>query len=214
MAATTADLVWYASYGSNCSRARFLTYLRGGRPDGSDREQTGARDANDPLDDRPVEFASGIYFSGHSRRWGGAPAFLEHRPADGRGALGRRYLITREQFADVMAQESGREFDSVVLPDLAGLTAGSLVAVGDGFYDALVGLGMFGGVPCVSFTSPEAPESRQAAPPSAAYLGTIVRGLAESHDLEHHEIATRLVAAPGVAPEWDVESVTALIRSV
>ncbi|MEM9467380.1 MAG: histone deacetylase, partial [Actinomycetota bacterium] len=104
MTDSDTGLVWYASYGSNCSRERFLTYLRGGRPPGSTRDQIGARDSSDPLGDAPVEFTTAACFAGHSTRWGGAPAFLEHEPAERPGALGRRYLITAAQFADVLAQ--------------------------------------------------------------------------------------------------------------
>lgn len=213
MTAPETELVWYASYGSNCSRARFLTYLRGGRPPGSDRAQLGARDASDPLEDGPVVFSTAVCFAGHSTRWGGAPAFLEHQPADRPGALGRRYLITRQQFADVLAQESGRAFDSAILPVFGSFGAGDRVVIGDGFYDALVGLEPIDGVPCVSFTAPTPPEHREPAPPSEAYLGTIVRGLAECHDLDHEEIAARVCAASGMAPAWTLKAVTALMRS-
>lgn len=212
MPASAPSLVWYASYGSNCSRPRFLTYLRGGRPPGSDWEQLGARDPSDPLDDGPVEFAQSVCFAGHSPRWGGAPAFLEHRTATGAGALGRRYLITREQFADVLAQESRRPIGSLDLPDLDALTAGDRTVVGDSFYDALVILDPVDGVPCVSFTSPAAPEQREPTAPSEPYLRTIVTGLADIHPLDATTIARRICDAPGVAPTWDLESVLELIH--
>ena len=205
--------MWYASYGSNCSRARFLTYLRGGRPTGSDRDQVGARDPSDPRGDAPVEFLPAVCFAGHSRRWGGAPAFLEHRRSVRPGALGRRYLITREQFADVLAQENGRAFDSVELPDLGALPVGGRTVIGDGFYDALVVLDPVDGVPCVSFTSPTPPEDREPSAPSEAYLRTIMTGLADIHAVSPEDLAARMISARGVAPRWDTESITALMRS-
>ena len=211
MPASAPSLVWYASYGSNCSRPRFLTYLRGGRPPGSDWEQLGARDPSDPLEDGPVEFAQSVCFAGHSPRWGGAPAFLEHRTATGAGALGRRYLITREQFADVLAQESGRPFDSVPLPDLDELEPGTRVVIGDGFYDALVILAPIDGVPCLSFTSPQPPDAREPSPPSEPYLRTIITGLAEVHDLDDEALATHLSASRGIRPTWTLAAMTALL---
>jgi hypothetical protein len=211
MATADPTMIWYASYGSNCSRPRFLTYLRGGRPEGADRDQIGARDASDPLDDQPVEFATSVCFAGHASRWGGAPAFLEHAMSSRPPALGRRYLITCEQFADVLAQESGRPLDSVDVPDLSGVAAGERVVIGDGFYDAVVLLDPVDGVPCVSFTSPTPPESREPAPPSEAYLRTIVTGLAACHDLPDDAIVARLLEARGMRPTWDVASITALL---
>ena len=212
MPASPSNLVWYASYGSNCSQSRFLTYLRGGRPSGSDREQHGARDSSDPLGDGPVEFTHSVCFAGHSPRWGGAPAFLEHRLSEGPGALGRRYLITVDQFADVLAQESRRAFDSVELPEFDSLTPGERVIIGRGPYDALVPLEPIGGVSCVSFTSPAAPELRVPRPPSGPYLRTIVTGLAATHPLDKEVIAQRICRAAGVQPTWDEASVIALMH--
>ena len=41
--------IWYVAYGSNLSRERFCTYLRGGRPDGSERDYPGCRDTSDAV---------------------------------------------------------------------------------------------------------------------------------------------------------------------
>ena len=97
--------VWYTSYGSNCSRDRFLVYLRGGDLGGAAGDHHGARDATDPLADGPAVLPTNVCFTGHTRRWGGAPAFLEHRP-HAHGALGRRYLVTLEQF-DILDERLG-----------------------------------------------------------------------------------------------------------
>ena len=42
--------IWYVAYGSNLSRERFCHYLRGGRPDGVERDYPGCRDTSDELD--------------------------------------------------------------------------------------------------------------------------------------------------------------------
>ena len=107
---TTSDsgLVWYASYGSNLYRERFVVYLRGGTAPGGSRPQRGARDPSDPLDDRPVTINRSLYFRGQSQLWGGGVAAIDHQPGD-QPARGRAYLITTAQFEDVVAQESRRE---------------------------------------------------------------------------------------------------------
>ncbi len=205
-------LVWYTSYGSNCSRERFLVYLRGGVIPGTDRRQQGARDARDPRADAAAEFESAVCFSGRSLAWGGAPAFLEHRPATGADrALGRRYLITEEQFSDVVAQESGLPIEPRVLPDLRSIAPGERLSIGDARYETLVALEPVDGIPCISFTSPDPPEERTPAAPSATYLGTIVRGLREVHPLSGAELAARLVRAQGVHPTWDEAAIEALL---
>ena len=116
MAPDPATLVWYACYGSNCARSRFLVYLTGGRAEGAVHDHEGARNDTPPIADGPVVFGTNICFAGHSARWNGAPAFLEHRAA-ATGALGRRYLITLEQFADVHAQENRIRPGGLEVPD-------------------------------------------------------------------------------------------------
>ncbi len=202
-------LIWYASYGSNVNRARFLCYLRGGKPAGASVPQRGARDRSLPLADAPCTFRSGIRFAGHSVRWNGAPAFLEHRPATV-GALGRRYLITKEQFADVVAQENGADIPLSIPFDQVRADIHTVIAARA--YDTIVGLEPVDGVPVATFTSSSPPERRAAEPPSAAYLGTIVRGLAEAHDLTAAELAEHLLHAGGVAPTWDIGEIQRLLN--
>lgn len=209
---SASRLVWYASYGSNCNRDRFLVYLRGGGIPGTERRQQGARDPRDPMGDAPTSFPSAVRFTGRSLTWGGAPALLEHRPVTrGTGALGRRYLITEEQFSDVMAQESGRPIEPLALPDLTELAPGERVVLGEGRYDALVALTPVDGVPCVTFTSPQPPEDRAPAAPSASYLGTILRGLREVHPLTAVDLAERISEAAGIHPEWDRAAILDLL---
>jgi hypothetical protein len=202
------DLIWYASYGSNVNRARFLCYLQGGTPSGTSLPQRGARDRSVPLDDAPCTFRSAIRFAGYSARWEGAPALLEHRSASP-GALGRRYLITKEQFADVVAQENGAEGPLAIPFDEVRPEGHTLIDTRG--YDTIIGLDPVDGIPVATFTSSKVPEKRPAAAPSASYLGTIVRGLAEVHDLAHETLARRLHSADGVAPTWTIERIQRLL---
>ena len=205
MAPDPATLVWYACYGSNCARDRFLVYLTGGRAKGADHDHEGARNDAPPIADGPVVFGTNICFVGHSARWNGAPAFLEHRAAP-TGALGRRYLITLEQFADVHAQENrirpgGLEFPDDIL-DLAPGQQRTVVDGAYGAYGAVVALDPVDGHPTFTFTAPTPPEQRPPAPPSAPYLATILHGLREIHDLDDNLIVERVAHAPGVRPNW------------
>jgi len=193
------ELVWYAAYGSNCSPARFRAYLEGGTPPSSTHVHRGARDAAAPLDDGPFVFSSAVCFRGHAKSWGGAPAFLEHADATA-GALGRRYLITLGQFEDILAQENRLDSPLPVDPTRP---VGDRQVVTDRPYGQVVTLAPVDGHPVLTFTSPAPPETRDPAAPSASYLGTIVRGLAEVHPLSTGEIAARLLDASGVSLAWD-----------
>ena len=71
----SAELVWYVSYGSNLNRARFLTYLQGGRVAGNDLVYKGCSDTSPPVDDVALELPHSLYFAGWSDRvWGGTSA--------------------------------------------------------------------------------------------------------------------------------------------
>jgi len=163
--AGTDHLIWYASYGSNVNRARFLCYLQGGTPDGASRPQRGARDQSLPRDDAPCVFRSAIRFAGYSKLWDGAPAFLEHRQTSP-GALGRRYLITKEQFADVVAQENS--LDGPLSIPFDAVQPGAHTMIPTRVYDTIVGLDPVDGIPVATFPSSNVPEDQQAAPPSAS----------------------------------------------
>ena len=97
--------VWYACYGSNISKRRFMRYINK------------CEDQTEPVESRPYEFNHNIFFAKSSSIWeNGAVAFLD---ADHKGrAYGRIYKITLEQFIEVQAMEGEKyqrklEFDAV-----------------------------------------------------------------------------------------------------
>jgi len=208
MAARDEDPIWYASYGSNCLAARFEAYLTGGRASGSTRSERGARDPRGPAESAPFLIPRGVRFIGDSAKWGGGGvAFLDHRRE--RSAPGRIYLITRGQFDDIAAQESGR--DRVALP-LDELVPGEVHVFGSRGYDALLAFEPIEDVPVATFTSPQPPEDRPTSPPSAAYLGAVVRGIMEVHSMPVEELAARLLDTPGVAAGWSLGEILRLTK--
>lgn len=147
--------VWYAAYGSNLHRDRFLHYIAGGRPDGSARVYDGCTDTTLPTDDIPIRFAGARpHFALTSWVWGGGIAFLDAQHDESAHGLGRAYEIAIAQFDDVLAQENGLPTarSSPVALDGA-LTTGRAV-VGNGAYETIVHLGDFAGAPVLTFTAP------------------------------------------------------------
>jgi hypothetical protein len=64
-------LVWYASYGSNLKRARFMCYIKGGTPPGGAKPNKGCfRDKTDPIEIRQISLNYELYFAGQSGTWG------------------------------------------------------------------------------------------------------------------------------------------------
>jgi len=187
----TIASVWYTSYGSNLSQARFACYLTGGTFPGSTSVLPGARDASPPAESMPFDVPYRLYFAGHTRSWGGAPAFIGTTP-DPLHTLGRAYLIGWDQFEDVVAQENGRQTASIDWIQLGDLAAGEALTLGPGWYDHLICLGHHQGVPVVTFTAPE-PITPTAAP-SRGYLATIIEGLRQTYGLSQDEIVAYLAA--------------------
>ena len=202
------ELVWYAAYGSNVDRRRFLTYLTGGPVPGTTDVQAGSRDPSPPRGDEPFRFNRPIRFAHYSSPWNGATAVLDH-DVSSIGALGRRYLITLTQFADVVAQENRRDVSDIPISELA---VDEVYPVGDLSYDGLLKVGSDGGTPIVTFTHPSEPRDLDPAPPSPAYLQTLARGISDSHDLSPAEIAHHLHDAPGIRPVWSIDRIQALIE--
>lgn len=198
MALSDDDPIWYASYGSNCRAARFEAYLTGGLADGATRPERGARDPRPPARSEACWFPTGVRFLGDSAKWGGGGvAFLDH--TGGVPAPGRRYLVTKGQFDDVVAQENRRETTRLPIEELE---PGRVTTIGDGAYDGLLRLDPIDDIPVATFTSPVPWADRPTNPPSAAYIGTILRGLLEIHDRGVEELVGALLAAPGVADGW------------
>ncbi len=159
---------WYVSYGSNLSSARFGRYLEG------------CRDPSPPWRWAAVEVPHRLLFARESSRWGGGGvAFLDPAPTAGARTLARAWLLTWEQFADVLAQECGLPVGSVEVP---ALEAVCVVARPGHWYGCIVPLGRHQGWPMVTFTD-EAAAGLGLSPPGPAYRAVIADGLAEAHGL-------------------------------
>ncbi|MDQ6838728.1 MAG: histone deacetylase [Actinomycetota bacterium] len=194
--------IWYVSYGSNLSWARFRCYLSGGTPPGAQRANRGARDPSPPQADVAVTLPGQVYFACDSTMWAGGVAFYDSAvPAT---TLARGYLLTNEQFADVMAQELGGL--SGTLPAVPTLEAGDRLEMTAGRYGTLVGCGQRQGVPMATFSAPWCMADVDLHAPSLAYLVTLATGLSESHGLDLFGQAAYLAGLPGTAARWDAAS--------
>lgn len=95
-----SQYVWYACYGSNVNKSRFMKYINA------------CGDKTPPMDDRPFCFPHNIYFAKSAVGWnGGGKAFLDDT-TDGK-AYGRVYKITQAQFEEIKRQE-GRDYTKLL----------------------------------------------------------------------------------------------------
>lgn len=206
-------LVWYAAYGSNLLRSRFVTYLRGGPVPGSGRIQAGSRDDADPRDAAPYQFDQPLIFGQRASGWGGGGVcFVDPDPdpdpgrAQPRITSGRAWLVTAEQLSDIWAQENGLAVGTDL--DLEAVMAAGSVDVGTGWYRRLLSLGELDGHPVLTFTCASAPELNPADP---SYLGVVGHGLRETWGWSPEEAASYLAACPGNAGEVDASALASLL---
>ncbi len=198
----TDDPVWYVTYGSNLSVARFRAYLEGGRPRGATRDYTGCRDPAPPRDAVALRLPGRLGFTGRSTVWGGGLAVYDPA-ADGEVAV-RAYLVTFGQFSDVVTQEARRP----VGLDLTRLPSGGYAPV-SAVYDAILDLGEHDGHPMLTMTSSG---DHEPVPPSEAYLTTILEGLGDGFGLDVEARVSYLLDARGVRPTWRREDLVSLAR--
>lgn len=148
-----------------------------------------------------------VYFAWESPTWGGGVAFWRPDPAE--VAYARAYLVTGEQFTDIVDQEMHREPGPPL--DLAGILGeADTLTLGSGRYETLWRAGMIDNLPVLTFTASW--DHRAATPnaPAAAYLRTLSTGLRDTFGWSPRRIAGYLVRRPGVVPGWDLGALTEL----
>ena len=102
-----SNYVWYACYGSNVNKNRFMAYIRN------------CSDSTPPVDDRPFVFEHSIYFAKSASCWqNGGKAFLDDTVSG--SAYGRIYKITREQYEEVKRHEGTDYTKKICLGEIDG----------------------------------------------------------------------------------------------
>jgi hypothetical protein len=181
------DKVWYASYGSNLLEKRFSCYIAGGTPEGAQREYEGCTDRTLPQESKPIIINAELYFARQSKTWhGGGVAFIKPTESPDVKTLGRMYLITAEQFSEVVKQEIRLKEDLIL--DLEELEEkGSLLLNEESWYNKLLFLGREDGYPIFTFTNKDYLKD-EINPPHETYFKTISAGLKETYGMTDVEI--------------------------
>src|SRR5699024_1697256 len=110
----------------------------------------------------------------------GGVGFIDPQRDNSQKTMGKRYLITQEQFIDLVKQESGLK--SAPELDLERLEEeGTLVFDKTIWYGRLLYLGRDAGWPIVTFTNAKRLETVN--PPDKTYLATIISGLQSCYQL-------------------------------
>ncbi len=153
------EYVWYVSYGSNMLKERFMCYIEGGSFEGS-RYRQPCNDTTPPAAAKAVEIPYDMYFGNYSGSWDGCGVSFLDTTRKGK-ALGVAYLITKDQFSHVSAQENG----------------GRPPQEGYSWYENIIDLGEMDGFEVKTITNNEL---RQYNEPSPAYWDTLLQGIKEN----------------------------------
>lgn len=173
--------VWYLSYGSNLNQDRFNCYLAGGQPEGALESEGGCRDAAPPIKSRGKTIPHEMVFAGSSTRWNNkGVAAIDPKGDPTALTYGRMYLITLEQFYDLVKQENYIPLEKEVAWTLP-KEGEYKVMFPDNWYGKLLHLGMEEGYPIYTFTILEDFESITINPPDPSYLKIIQKGLEQTH---------------------------------
>lgn len=189
------ETLWYVAYGSNIDRRRFDCYLTGGRPVGGVRTYPGCRDQTPPTAEAAVMINGGLFFAGTSRVWGGGMAFFDATAPSHVAAMA--YLLTVDQFCDVVAQEMHRPPGTIL--DLRSVNETGTHTYGAGHDETVVNVGTRRGLPMLTFTC--SPAARPPVnPPAEAYRLTIASGLRATHGWNDEQISEYLSATSKTLP--------------
>lgn len=209
---SSKEYVWYASYGSNMLEERFLCYIKGGSPAGSNKIHAGCADKTLPLEKQKIYLNRELYFAKESTSWNnGGVCFLKTDTEKNVTTLGRMYLITKAQFIDVMRQENDSKENLVIDFDKV-ISEGSLVFKKEAWYGNSIYLGTEKEIPIFTFTN-EA-NIIQSNKPDEKYLKTICRGIQETYALGKVEILEYFISKTGIKGNYTKEELIAIINDV
>ncbi|KAI9173642.1 hypothetical protein LWI28_004304 [Acer negundo] len=194
--------VWYATFGSNMWKPRFLCYIEGGQVEGMIKPCSGSMDRTPPKEILWKTFPHRLFFGYESTRtWGpGGAAFMNPESNSEDRTYMCMYRITLEQFNDVLLNENtlGRDMSSPLfdMTDLNNVTTkGSmcLEILKKGNYKNVVYMGKECDIPILTMTCPLTDvESFKSGKlplraPCIKYANTLIKGLVEGKQFTKKE---------------------------
>lgn len=189
------DWVWYATYGSNLNYKRFLCYITGGRPVGSNKVNQGCRNKTIPSKSEPLTINHELFFAGNSATWGGGVAFVDPIENKNTKTFCRAYLITKSQFDDIFKQENDLQDDLSI--DFTSFDQNKEITFNQNlWYPVILFLGNKNDIPVVTLTCTK--PFRTITKPSEQYLKTLIKGLKEFSNLDNKSIIDYLIEKKGI----------------
>jgi len=211
------DLVWYASYGSNMNKKRFLCYIQSGRPKGSTKCYKGCSDKSMPRCDKQKIIPHELYFAKQSPFWGKkGVAFIKSQRSK-QETLARMYLIKKDQFIEVLRQENGKDpNDDTVINNIdfeQAISKESYLIPDKNWYDFIMHLGYEGNYPIFTFTGICDYSEKELNPPGEEYIKVIIKGIKETYNYPDEKIIEYLKNLEGIKGHIDEQEITVMVKS-
>lgn len=204
-----ANYIWYAAYGSNMIEERFLCYIRGGTPMGSTTTYPGCADTSLPLDNEDSFICSELYFARKSACWNSGIAFIKNDFSETAPTFARIYLITEEQFIQVVEQEI--KTPGIAINFMQTKQDGSSIIKKNSWYGRIIYLGEQRDFPMFTFTGEN--DRTDFNRPDDNYLKTIIKGIRESHDIDDIAILEYLIRKNGIGGKMEQQELKQLITT-
>lgn len=207
---TDSNYIWYACYGSNLFQERFHCYIKGGQPEGSLTYYRGCTDKTLPRDSEELFICSELYFAKKSNSWNGCGvAFIKTNFGISASTLARQYLITKEQFTEIVKQET-ETIENLYIDFEFAKKQGSYVFKENSYYGNIIYLSDQYNYPVFTITNEKNLSTYNA--PSVEYLKAIVKGIQETHTyLSVEEIAEYLITKQGIIDNFNKEELLKII---
>lgn len=204
--------VWYACYGSNLLKERFSCYIGGGRPANAKRVYPGCTNKTLPEKSKGITINGELYYAKSSKTWsGGGAGFIKSDFDKNIRTLGRMYLITQQQFVDLVQQEIKFEGDFDI--DLQQVIKNrSLDMKNNSWYGKIIYLGEDEDCPIFTFTNEDYLKD-EINPPHQFYLKIIIDGLKETYQMSDNEIEAYLKNKEGIKGAPIEDKLPELIKS-
>ncbi len=155
-----------------------------------------------------------LFFAEASPQWEDlGVAFIRGEQEEAAKTLGRMYLISKDQFREIVLQENGyRRMDAEVEMDLERTVREGRSKMPEGLYGTLLYLGHEDEHPIFTFTASwdenQAPLNR----PGPKYLKVIIRGLKETFGLSNEGVVEYLKDIEGVRGLIPEEGLGAMVE--
>lgn len=176
--------VWYACYGSNLLRDRFYAYIRGGSFKNLGIEEIGCRDKALPVEESTFVIGNRLYFSGKFKKWENKGcAFIDIKSDSNLKTLCKLYLISQEQFCDVVRQEN-KLSNSFNISIPKNIDKEGYILIPDSIYGRILYLGNKKNFPIYSFTNLNEYNKDLQTLPSDLYLKVLIEGLVETFKVD------------------------------